>query len=249
VISSRLINGFRKINVQLNERFFKAEANTYCYYLAWLDQYVLPAGMIIDLGAGSVSLETYLPRAGDNSIRLVAVDSHYNGLANNRTRLKVVANAGALPFRDETVDVVTASCFFEHMADPAAIISECHRVLKKRGALVFYTPHRRSYVAAIARITPLSFHRLVRTLQTGQSSDEVEVCETFYKMNTHSDIVRYVERFRIVSLQTYIGAPCYTTFLPPPVHLAFVMFSKILQRVNYLRRNFGESIIGCLVKP
>lgn len=249
VISTGVVDSFRKINIRLNERIFRVDANTYRRYLAWLDRYLPSTGVILDLGAGSVGLETYLPAVGEKSIRLLAVDSHYNGLAVNRTRLKVIANAGSLPFSDETVDVIAASCFFEHVEDPAPIISECYRVLKRGGVLVFYTPHRRSYIAIIARMTPLAFHRLIRRLQTGQSSDEADVCETFYRMNTRSDIVRHMEHFRIISLDTYIGAPCYTVFLPPPVHLIFILFSKILLRVTRLRQNFGESIIGCLEKP
>lgn len=244
-----LINSFRKINDRLNERFFKAEANTYRPYLTWVDRYLPPAGVIIDLGSGSVSLEDYLPRAGEDNMLLIAIDGHYDGLASNHTRSRIVANAESLPFRDEALDVIAASCVLEHIENPAAIVSECYRVLKKGGALVFYTPNRGSYVAAIARITPLSFHRWVRMLQTGKSSHDPDVCKTLYRMNTLSDVVRQRGQFCIVSLETHIGAPCYTTFMPPPVHLIFITFHKILQRVTWLRRTFGEVIIGCLVKP
>lgn len=190
-----------------------------------------------------------MPKLKQGGVLLIAVDSSYEGLARNRTPSKIVANAESLPFHDETVDVIAASCVFEYIENPAAVVSKCYRVLKKEGALVFYTPNRRSYVAAIARITPLFFHRWIRKLQTGDSSQEADVIETFYRMNTLSDVRKYAVGFRIVSLETYIGAPCYTTFMPPPVHLIFILFHKIVQNVTYLRRTFGESIIGFLVKP
>lgn len=243
-----LINSFRKINDRLNERCFNAEANTYRPYLTWVDRYLPPAGVIIDVGAGSVSLEDYLPRAGEDNMLLIAVDGQYDGLASNRTRLRIVANAESLPFRDKALDAIAASCVLEHIEHPTEIVSECYRVLKKGGAFMFYTPNRRSYVAAIARITPLSFHRWIRMLQTGKSYPDVEVCKTHYKMNTLSDVLRHRGKFCIISLETHIGAPCYTTFMPPPVHLIFIAFHKILQRVTWLRRTFGEVIIGCLVK-
>lgn len=161
---SGIIDSFRKSNARLNNRFFKAAGNTYRHYLSWIDQCLPLNGVIIDLGAGSVSLENYMPKLKQGGVLLIAVDSSYEGLARNRTPSKIVANAeSSLPFRDETVDVIAASCVFEHIENPAAVVSECYRVLKKEGALVFYTPNRRSYVAAIARITPLFFHRWIRS--------------------------------------------------------------------------------------
>jgi ubiquinone/menaquinone biosynthesis C-methylase UbiE len=245
---TEITSKFRKINTQMNDRLFGAMGNSYLPYLALVDQHLPPSGVIIDLGSGSVSLENYRSELAKGKNRLIAVDGHFDGLVKNRTRLRTVADAVSLPFRNETVDIVCASCVFEHIENPVAVVSECHRVLKKGGALVFYTPNRRSYVAAIAKLTPVSFHRRIRMLQTGRSSDEVEVCETYYRMNTLSDLVQYGEKFDVLSLNTYIGAPCYTTFMPPPIHLIFIAIHKVLQRMSWLRRIFGESIIGCWVK-
>jgi len=243
------IDRFRKTNARLNELHFKEAGDTYRHYLTMIDQRLPRAGLMVDLGAGSVSLDDYLTRLKQDGICVTAVDCDYNGLASNHTSAKIMARAEALPFREATIDVVGASCFFEHVENPTRVLSECHRILKKGGVVVFYTPNRRSYVAAIARYTPPSFHRLVRMLQTGRESHDVEVTETFYRMNTRSEIVRQARDFRVVSLETYVGAPCYTGFMPPLVHLIFILYHKFLQKVSWLRRIFGESIIGCLVKP
>ncbi len=245
----RIIDSFRKSNAQLNRRLFKDEENTYRRYLRLIDQHLSLGQVIVDLGSGSVCLQDLLPRAGEASALLIAVDRHYDGLVGNRTHTKIVSEAASLPFDDETLDLIVASCFFEHVENPDEILSECYRVLKRGAALVFYTPNRRSYVAAIARITPLTFHRFIRRLQTGMSSDEIEVCQKEYKMNTPAAVASHKGEFCVFSLETYVGAPCYTTFLPPPLHLIFILFHKILQSRSWLRRSFGESIIGCLVKP
>ena len=246
--SSRLLDAFRKINSRLNELVFRDSANTYIIYLRSINQCLPSAGVVVDLGAGSVSLKDYLPRVGEDEILLIGLDRDYDRIVSDGRRLNIVANADLLPFLDETVDVITASCFFEHIEYPAGVIQECYRVLKKNGSIVFYTPNARSYVAAIARITPLSFHRCIRMLQTGKRRHEVEVCKTFYRMNTPSDLVRYQGRFSS-AIEIYVGAPSYTTFMPPPIHAVFIGVHKVLQKVTWLRRAFGESIIGCLTKP
>jgi SAM-dependent methyltransferase len=45
------------------------------------------------------------------------------------------ADVGALPFDDESFDVVFSSCAFEHFPDMDRALAECHRVLRPGGAL------------------------------------------------------------------------------------------------------------------
>lgn len=52
-----------------------------------------------------------------------------------------VAEAYALPFKDNSVDQIVAGEIIEHLDDPAAFIKECFRVLKKGGWLSISTPH------------------------------------------------------------------------------------------------------------
>ena len=47
----------------------------------------------------------------------------------------VIADAGALPFRDESVDIVVSENAFEHMPRPQAALLEAARVLKDQGIL------------------------------------------------------------------------------------------------------------------
>lgn len=242
-----LLQRFRARNARLNERVFGSEANSFRRYLALVDAALPSEGTILDLGAGRVSLAQYLPRLRAERLA-IAVDQDHASLIRNPLESRIAAQAEMLPFRDETIDVIASSCCFEHVEHPTALLRESYRVLTNGGALVFYTPSRRSYVAMIGRLTPVGFHRWIRTLQTGAGSDEVEVCRTLYRMNSETDLIAQRDRFHVASLGTYIGAPCYTTFLPPPLHAVFVGLHLIIQRVPWLTRTFGESVIGCFLK-
>lgn len=243
-----LTSTFRQLNEKQNAYWFKTGRDTFRSYIRFIDQALPVSGTILDVGAGSVTLATYLPRLGKNGL-LIAADYSNEGLVQNQSKAKVVTNAEAFPFASETFDVISASCVLEHIENPIPVVTECFRVLKKGGTLVFYTPHRRSYIAALARLTPLSFHRWIRMLQTGKSIREVEVIKTFYRLNTFQDLAKHRGDFSLGSLEICIGAPSYTTFLPPPFHFLFILFHKFLQSVPFLRQAFGETIIGCLKKP
>lgn len=54
----------------------------------------------------------------------------------------VYGNAYSLPFPDESFDIVTNMDFLEHVDDPARVIRECSRVLKKNGLFFFHTFNR-----------------------------------------------------------------------------------------------------------
>ena len=45
-------------------------------------------------------------------------------------------------------------------------------------------------------------------------------------------------------LDFYVGAPCYTLRMPPPIHLLFVVLHKLIEKLEWLRRMAGISLVG-----
>ena len=100
-IINRWLGGVRAI-----ERFLPASPNL----------------LILDVAAGACDVsETLLDRI---SCRIVVLDRNARGLRLARKSLPLVGDALALPFRDQTFDVVMASLFFHHLSN-----EECVRVL------------------------------------------------------------------------------------------------------------------------
>ena len=53
----------------------------------------------------------------------------------------IVADAHALPFRDETIDEIFAGHLIEHLEDPLRFLKECRRVLRRGGMVTVVTPN------------------------------------------------------------------------------------------------------------
>lgn len=62
------------------------------------------------------------------------------------------ANGEALPFADNTFDVVYAHGVVQYTSDPAQLIREAHRVLKPGGQAIFMVYNRVSWLNALSKV-------------------------------------------------------------------------------------------------
>jgi len=97
---------------------------------------------LLDVGCGRGQL------AREMSVRhqVIGLDSDPNAIsiaAKERPRSPwVVADGGALPFRDGAFDVVVLNNIVEHVEDPGALLREAGRAARDGGAVVVSTPNR-----------------------------------------------------------------------------------------------------------
>lgn len=222
------LSTFRKFNLTLNSRFFPQERTHYVDRFRELVRAFSTKGeIVLHLGAGDVHLEGQL--AGWNSgSRMLALDKSLEALRRNPSELRVAGDAESLPLPSGSVDLVVSQHVFEHFPRPLVCLRECHRVLRTRGKLVVSGPNGWSYIAVLARLTPLSFHQRVHELASG--SNGTGVFPTFYRFNTPHVMRRLARRvgLRVVSIESFVGEPCYTTWLPL-VHLAAIGYHRLLE--------------------
>jgi len=100
-------------------------------YLRLVRRFAPEAKIVIDLGAGTADLLDALPK----DVMTIAVDLNIKHLAYERDRsraMRVVADATHLPFRDNSVDIVTSSHFFHHFEpeENAAILNGALRIAR-----------------------------------------------------------------------------------------------------------------------
>jgi SAM-dependent methyltransferase/uncharacterized protein YbaR (Trm112 family) len=87
----------------------------------------IPSGgrTVLIIGGGSLSPKS--PFRNANDMRLVSCDIYFSAATD------VLADGHFLPFRSASFDGVAAQAVLEHVLDPAAVVSEMHRVLKPGG--------------------------------------------------------------------------------------------------------------------
>lgn len=94
-----------------------------------LEPYVIEGKKILEIGVARNSMKHYFPQAVKTlDIMLV-------------TKPDIVADAENMkPVKKESFDIIYSSHFLEHSYRPEKVMSECHRVLKKRGIIFFVVP-------------------------------------------------------------------------------------------------------------
>jgi 2-polyprenyl-6-hydroxyphenyl methylase/3-demethylubiquinone-9 3-methyltransferase len=105
---------------------------------------LVPRGAcVVDVGCG----DGMLARVLGDGVRVIGVDFVDAAVRVARARgvRAVLAdlNHADLPFRDGTIDVVTALDVVEHVIDPIAFVRGLHRILKAGGLAIVTTPNAR----------------------------------------------------------------------------------------------------------
>lgn len=101
---------------------------------------------ILDVACGNGTLLRTLSKKA--SAHAFGVDLSEKMIASARERYPnctfAVSSCAPLPFKTESMDIITVSCAFHHFEDPHAFSDECMRTLKKNGMVYmaepFFTP-------------------------------------------------------------------------------------------------------------
>ena len=94
------------------------------------------AEVILDLGAGTGLLSKQVTQRFPQA-KILALDFAQESLKHNPATHKICANAQHLPLADNSVDIITSSLMMQWCEDLSILFSECFRVLKNDGLLLF----------------------------------------------------------------------------------------------------------------
>ena len=203
-----------------------------------------PAHTLLDAGCGRTA--PVLAKYRGKARRLVGVDLVDFETAIDGIEL-INGDLGDIGLGDAEVDVVMCRSVMEHVADPAAVYREIHRVLKPGGRLIFLTANLWDYSALVAKVVPNRFHPWIVARTEGREEHDVFPVE--YRTNTRAAVNRWAKSagFEVESFE-YLGQyPGYFMFNAFLFWIA-TGYEKLLRRFESLRFLRGW-ILVTLRKP
>lgn len=203
-----------------------------------------PGLVALDVGAGRGGLPHMDLRA--SGARICGTDLDPAVLQNLQIdEGRTMGDGGAIPWPDESFDVVFSSFVWEHVEDPTAFLREAGRVLRPGGTYISLTPNRRHYVSLAARLTPHSFHEWYNSTR---GRDEDDTFPTFHRLNTRRQIINaaHAAGLALTKLDVVERRPEYLR-INPATYAAGILYERVVNSTERLA-DFRVSLIAELRK-
>ena len=127
----------------------------------------------------------------ETAIELARRNFHLHGL---RAHDLLTANAEALPYPDNTFDVVYGHGVIQYTSDPQRLVRECHRVLRPGGRGIFMVYNRVSWLNALSKVMKVPLEHedapVLRKFSIGEFKD---------LLSPFDEVVVVPERFPVKS--------------------------------------------------
>ncbi len=224
------------------KNLFKGQKSFFSYYFEYLEKIDLKGKKILHLGSGWDKRNI---RSRIKNADLISLDIDYPAIKRNINTYKVCGDAHSFPFKKESVDYIICEDFLEHVKDPAQLLKQIFFSLKRGGGFIFVTPGGWSYIAIVARLTPLGFHKWYNRIR---GVDESDVFKTYYRFNSIYRIKResvksglFPEKIVLIT-----GYPSYFDF-SKILTVIFGFIHYFISKIVFLNRLIGINIF-CVLK-
>ena len=179
----------------LKDRIHPDREYTQLTYARLISEVLTPQTRWLDAGGGHKIVEVPTPDLELAMVRRVKLaaccDRVIDAIAKHRSiSIAVGATLDHLPFRSESLDLITLNNVAEHLEQPREVLAEFARVLAPGGRLIIHTPNISSYPMRIAdlgrRILPKPF--VMKMIRYMDFREEEDVFPTYYRANTRADL-------------------------------------------------------------
>jgi len=167
------------------------------------------SGRALDLGCGTGNYTLELKRRGFDVIGLDASDGMLR-IARSKGLNCIKGDAYALPFPDESFDLVLSVTMFEFIHEPEKVVREIHRVLRPDGEVLIGTMNGRSTWFLFKRIKSLFVETAYRYARF-YTPRELEnlLTETGFENVESAGVIFFPSFWPFVGLAEKVDGKCY----------------------------------------
>jgi ubiquinone/menaquinone biosynthesis C-methylase UbiE len=224
-------------NETIARRFHPGYRSPKRAYEAALERHVRPGTVWLDLGCGRTLSgdpglnERLTKRAG----LVVGCDADPHLERHATVRDLTLCDAAALPFQDDTFDLVTSSMVAEHLREPEKVFAEVARVSKPNAVFIVFTPNKWNYAMLVARATPYAFHllykRLTHYFNRGEwRSFEDDVFPTYYRANTVGRLRQLMRSAGFEDVEIERLSLAHSFGFVRPLYILSLLFERLIDR-------------------
>lgn len=179
--------------------------------------------------------------------RFVGTDLDLDSLKDNTAaQLRIMAEAGQLPFREDSFDLVSANMVVEHLEMPDQQFLEISRVVKESGRIVFITPNAAGFPTLLTRWFPDGMKRWGARVLEGRAGKDV--FPTHYRLNSVDAIARMAARLGLKVVNIDLVSTSAMFALVPPLAIVELLWIRLAREIPSLAR-FRPVLIAVLEKP
>lgn len=234
--SAALGGGAREaVVIETNVRVVEAPRRSVRSFLRWVAESCDTGSRVLDIGAG-VSRSGPLAPLTRKSAYLVGVDPdgaiELNGALQERHMTSLERFAEDHP---EEFDAAFAVYVLEHVADPAAFVAACSRVLKPGGTLFALTPNVRQYFGATTwALSRMGMSDWVLERLKGHEEAHEHHFPPQYRLNSMRTLRRHLDAagFRTVDFRCYDETVRYRWYLPGGLRWVAPTYTRVAYGVG-----------------
>jgi SAM-dependent methyltransferase len=239
----------------LKDRIDPDREYTQLTYARLIGSVVTPQTRWLDAGGGHQILELTAPDMELEMVRrarlVVCCDRVVDAIAKHRSiRIGVGATLDHLPFRGDSLDLITLNNVAEHLEHPREVLAEFARVLAPGGRVIIHTPNVASYPVRIAevgrRILPKPV--IMKLIRYMDFREEEDVFPTFYRANTCADLEAAANQAGLSSdkMQLALARPIF--YFVAPLCAVQLAADRMMMRTG-AKRFAASVILAVLRKP
>lgn len=143
---------------------------------------------------------------------------------NPLSRPFIIADITSLPFKTDSIDLISLRSVIEHISDPKSLFTEIRRVLNPNGTVVLITTNIWSPIIFIPKILPYGLRKLI--IKKLFNVYDEDIFPTYHKFNSYFKVIYRISKLHLTKLE-FIQDLNFTNRIIFIIFLLWHLFTKI----------------------